>query len=330
MTGNVIGTNPLPLDAFLAPGRLWFLLVVPVLVVAYVWRQRRRRSYALRFSSVALLGQVAPRRPGWRRHVAAAGLLVSLALLVLAFARPAGEVQVPRERATIIVTIDVSLSMNAEDVTPNRLRAAQSAAAEFVDSLPPRLNVGLVSFAGSAQVLVPPTTDRGQVDRAIESLELREYTAVGEAIFTSLQAIEAVPEDPSAPDEPVPARIVLLSDGETTVGRPNADGIQAAQAVGVPVFTIAFGTATGTVELDGIEQVVPVEVEELRQIAEATGGTAYRAESAGELGEVYADIGSSVGFELEEQEVTDRFVGVALLALVLSALGSLAWFGRLP
>ena len=323
-------SNPLPLNDFLAPGRLWLLLLLPLLVAAYVWRQRRRQSYALRFTSVALLGQVAPRRPGWRRHAAAAGLLVSLGLLVIAFARPAGEVEVPRERATIIVTIDVSLSMMAEDVEPNRLRAAQRAAREFVDSLPPRLNVGLVAFAGSAQVLMPPTTDRAQVVRAIDDLELREYTAVGEAIFTSLAAIEAVPDDPSAPDEPVPARVVLLSDGETTVGRPNADGIEAARAAGVPVFTIAFGTATGTVELEGVEQVVPVEVEDLREIAESTGGTAYRAETAGELEDVYADIGSSVGFELRELEVTDRFVGLALVALVLSALGSLAWFGRLP
>lgn len=322
--------NPLPLDAFLAPGRLWLLLLLPLLAAAYAWRQRRRRSYALRFTSVALLGQVAPRRPGWRRHVAAAGLLLSLALLVLAFARPAGEVEVPRERATIIVTIDVSLSMMAQDVEPSRLRAAQTAARDFVDGLPPRLNVGLVSFAGSAQVLVPPTTDRAQVDRGIDDLELREYTAVGEAIFTSLQAIETVPDDPSAPDEAVPARIVLLSDGETTVGRPNTDGIEAAQAAGVPVFTIAFGTPTGTVELEGIEQVVPVEVEDLREIAEATGGAAYQAETAGELEGVYADIGSSVGFELEQREVTDRFVGVALASLLLSALGSLAWFGRLP
>jgi Ca-activated chloride channel family protein len=327
---SLVLSNPLPLDTFLAPERLWLLLLVPLLAAAYLWRQRRRRSYALRFTSVALLGQVAPRRPGWRRHVAASGLLVSLALLVLAFARPAGEVEVPRERATIIVTVDVSLSMMARDVEPDRLRAAQASARDFVDGLPPRLNVGLVSFAGSAQVLVPPTTDRGQVDRAIDDLELREYTAVGEAIFTSLQAIEAVPDDPSAPDEAVPARVVLLSDGETTVGRPNADGIEAARAAGVPIFTIAFGTPTGTVELEGVEQVVPVEVEDLREIAVGTGGAAYRAETAGELEDVYADIGSSVGYELAEQEVTDRFVGVALLALVLSALGSLAWFGRLP
>ena len=325
-----LSSNPLPLNDFLAPGRLWLLLLLPLLAAAYLWRQRRRRSYALRFTSVALLGQVAPRRPGWRRHVEAAGLLLSLALLVLAFARPAGEVRVPRERATIIVTIDVSLSMKAEDVPPNRLRAAQTAARDFVATLPPRLNVGLVAFAGTAQVLVPPTTDRGLVSRAIDNLELREYTAVGEAIFTSLAAIEAVPEDPSAPDEPVPARIVLLSDGETTVGRPNADGIEAAQAADVPVYTIAFGTPGGTVDLEGVDQPVPVEIDDLRRISEATGGVAYSAETAGELEDVYLDIGSSVGFELRQQEVTDRFVGVALLALVISTLGSLAWFGRLP
>ena len=333
MTGSGVmglGVMGLGVQGFLAPDRLWLLLVLPALAMADAWRQRRRRAYALRFTGVTMLGQVAPRRPGWRRHVTAVGLLASTGVLVVAFARPVDDVLVPRERATIIVTVDVSLSMMADDVEPDRLAAAKEAARGFVAGLPPRLNVGLVSFAGTAQVLVPPTTDRAAVTRAIDTLELSEYTAVGEAIFTSLAAIESVPPDPAAPDDPAPARIVLLSDGETTVGRPNADGVEAAARAGVPVFTIAFGTATGRVDLGGESQLVPVEIGDLQDIADGTGGRAYRAESAGELADVYADIGSSVGFETKPGEVTSRFTGAGLLLLLATAAGSLSWFGRLP
>ena len=317
-------------DSFLAPGRLWLLLLVPVLLAGYAWQQRRRRHYALRFSAVAMLGQVAPRRPGWRRHVVAAGLLAGLALLVVTFARPAAQVEVPRERATIVLAIDVSLSMEARDVSPNRLVAAQEAARDFIGELPPRLNVGIVSFAGSAQVLVPPTTDRAQATAAIESLVLEPYTAIGEGIFTSLRAVEQVPPDAAEPEEPVPARIVLLSDGETTVGRSNADGILAAKEADVPVSTIAFGTPDGTVVLEGVQEPVPVGEEDLAEIATATGGQAYQAQTLTELEEVYDDIGSSVGFELVDAEVTSRYAGYSLVLLVLALVGSLGWFGRLP
>ena len=318
-------------DEFLAPGRLWLLLLVPVLVGLYLWAQRRRRGYAVRFTNLALLGQVAPRRPGWRRHVVALGLLATVALMVLTFARPAADVRVPRERATIIVTIDVSLSMMAQDVAPDRLTAARQAAHEFVDRLPPRLNVGLVSFAGTANVLVPPTTDRARVTQAIDQLQLAEYTAIGEGIFTSLDALRLVPEDPNDPqDEEVPARIVLLSDGETTVGRPNSEAVAAAVDAGVPVSTIAFGTPEGVLELDGMVEPVPVGEEDLRLIAEGTGGQFYAAETAGELEDVYANIGSSIGFEEVPQEITARFAGISLLALLLTSVGAVAFFGRLP
>lgn len=317
-------------DEFLAPGRLWLLLLLPVLAVLYAFAQRRRRGYAVRFTNLDLLGQVAPRRPGWRRHVVAAGLLATLALMVVTFARPAADVRVPRERATVVLTIDVSLSMKADDVAPDRLSAAQAAAHDFVDSLPPRLNVGLVSFAGTATVLVPPTTDRARVNQAIDGLELAEYTAVGEGLFTALDALEQVPVDPAAPDEEVPGRIVLLSDGETTVGRPDAQAAAAAREAGVPVFTIAFGTPHGVVEINGVSEPVPVAERDLRAIAATTGGAFYSAASAGELEEVYDDIGSSVGYELQPQEITARWAGFSLVALLVTAVGSLAWFGRLP
>ena len=242
-------------DSFLDGWRLWFLLALPVLIGLYVWRGRRRHAYALRFSALPMLGQVAPRRPGWRRHVVAVGSLLTLAVLVTAFARPAAEVRVPKERATVVLAIDVSLSMNAEDVAPNRLEAAQQAARQFADELPPSINLGLVTFAGSATVLVPPTTDRARVKQAVDSIRLGPYTAIGEGVFTALASLDQVPPDPGG--EPVPAHLVVLSDGETTVGRPNAEAADAAVEQEVPVSTIAFGTPDGTVLIEGQQEPVP-------------------------------------------------------------------------
>ncbi|HEY8458432.1 MAG TPA: VWA domain-containing protein [Actinopolymorphaceae bacterium] len=315
---------------FLAPERLWLLLVVPLLVVVYVVLQWRRRAYALRFTNLALLHRVAPRSPAWRRHLAAVLMLVTVGLLVTAFARPQAEVRVPRERATIVVTIDVSISMRADDVEPTRLEAAQEAAKGFVETLPDQFNVALVSFAGTANILVPPTTDRSALIRAIDGLELAESTATGEAIFTSLDALKQVPPDPDHPNDPAPARIVLLSDGFRNIGRPVEEGIAAAQRADVPIYTIAFGTPFGMVEIQGQRTPVPVDEVTMRRIAEATGGQAYTAVSGEELKEVYSDIGSSVGYTTEEQEITSHLVGYALITALVTALTSLFFLGRLP
>ncbi|WP_422632011.1 VWA domain-containing protein [Pseudokineococcus basanitobsidens] len=317
------------MTGFLAPERLWLLLLVPALVAAHVLVQRRRRTNALRFSALPLLASAAPRRRAWRRHVVAAGLVAGVAAAVVGFARPVGEVEVPRERATVVLAVDVSISMRATDVAPDRLTAAQEAAKRFVAQLPPRFNVGLVAFAGSGQVLVPPTTDRSLVDRGVDGLQLTSYTGIGEGLYAALQAVEQAPPDPDDPSAPVPAAVVLLSDGETTVGRTNADAAAAAAEAGVPVSTIAFGTPGGVITQDGVRTPVPVNEAELADIAETTGGRAYEAESLGELTEVYDDIGSSIGTVVEQEETTARWTGVSLLLVVASALGSLLWFGRI-
>ncbi len=174
---------------FFSPERLWLLVAVGALAVVYALMQRRRRTYAARLASAHLIESVIPNRPGWRRHGVAAVFLAALSTFVVAFAQPARERQVPRERATVIVAIDVSLSMQAADVDPTRLLAAQEAANRFVDELPPTLNVGIVAFAGQASVLVSPTTNRDAAHRAIDNLKLAESTAIGEAIFTSLDAL---------------------------------------------------------------------------------------------------------------------------------------------
>ncbi|MEM9134165.1 MAG: VWA domain-containing protein [Actinomycetota bacterium] len=321
---------------FLTPWRLWFLLGIVALAVVYVLMQRRRSEYALRFAASDLLDSVAPDKPGWRRHLPAALFLAALTVATMAFAQPAREVEVPRERATVVIAIDVSLSMQAEDVVPSRLEAAQEAATRFIAELPPTLNVGLVSFAGSASVLVPPTQDRVPVFTAIDNLSLAESTAIGEAIFTSLEALANAPVDETG--QPPPARIVLLSDGETTVGRDDQIAVTAAVEAAVPVSTIAFGTpngvifyddpSTATVEADPVP--VPVGEQNLQAIAEGTDGAFFTASSLEELDAVYEDIGSAIGFETVEREVTDWFVGTALILLLGTATASLAWFSRLP
>ena len=313
---------------FLAPERLWLLLLVPALLVGYLLLQRRRRAYAVRFTNLALLDKIAPRRPEWRRHVAVALSLLSLAVIVVAFAKPAGPVEVPRERATIVVTIDVSLSMMAKDVEPTRLDAAKQAAKSFVEQLPTKFNVALVAFAGTASVVVSPTLDRAAVIRAIDDLELAESTATGEAIFTALTAIKQAPIDPANPDSPPPARIVLLSDGKRTSGRPAEEGARAAAKAGVPVSTIAFGTQHGFIVYEGQRAPVPVNRAQLRRVAEISGGEAYTAKSAGELEDVYADIGSSLGYTVEQREITSRFVGYALVLVMASSIAVVFYASR--
>ena len=353
-----------PSFEFVQPHRLWLLLAVVALATSYVASQARRNRYAVRFTNLALLDKVAPRRPGWRRHLPALFVLVALAGMVGAFAEPARMTRVPRERATIMVAIDTSLSMKATDVEPNRLVAAQAAAHTFIDGLPDRLNVGLVTFNGIAKVAVPPTQNREELHAAVDQLRLGERTAIGEAIFASLDALGVDTSDSSTSagdtgsgsgdsadggagddtasgsedsssgteEDPVPARIVLMSDGSTTVGRPDAQAAAAAKRAGVPVYTIAFGTPYGTIDLPGQEGPISVAVnpEALAAIANATDGKAFTAETGAELEQVYSDIGSSLGFTTEQRDVTTTFVGASLVFMFGAAVLSQLWFSRLP
>jgi Ca-activated chloride channel family protein len=323
-------STPLFALTFVEQNRLWLLLGVVALGVSYVVLQQRRSTYAVRFTNLALLDSVAPKRPGWRRHLPAVLMLLALAGMVGAFAKPARDVRVPRERATIMMAIDTSLSMEATDVAPTRLKAAQNAAKEFVRLLPPRLRVGLVTFNGSAVVRVAPTQDRAELLAAIDQLRLGERTAIGEAIYASLDAIKTAPK--AADGKPVPARIVLMSDGETTSGRPDAQAAAAAKKAKVPVSTIAFGTPDGIIDLPGQDGPIPVPVNPaaLAKVANATNGTAFTAATGSELKQVYEDIGSSVGYANELKDITGTFVGMSLLILFVCAALSQLWFSRLP
>ncbi|MCW2642742.1 MAG: von Willebrand factor type [Dactylosporangium sp.] len=313
---------------FLSPW--WLLAVLPVLAVAgaYVWRQWRRKAYAMRFTNVELLRVLAPRGIGPRRHFAAGAFVAALLMMVAGLARPSVDTREPLERATIMLAIDVSLSMQATDVAPSRIEAAKQAASEFVKGLPPSFNVGLVAFAKSANVLVSPTKERAAIQQGLDGLQLAQSTATGEAVFSCLEALRSVPAD-GAQGLP-PARIVLLSDGYRTFGRSIEEAAVAADAANVPVSTIAFGTDTGMIEIDGQTQRVPVDRPSLQKLAEATKGHFYEAASAAELTKVYQDMGSSIGYRTKPREVTQWYVGTALLFALAAAAMSLLWTSRLP
>jgi Ca-activated chloride channel family protein len=315
---------------FLSPAWLWLLLAVVALLGGYVYLQLRRSKYVARFSNVELLGSIAPRRPGWRRHLTFALLLVGLSVLTVGVARPSAAVRVPRDRATVMMAIDVSLSMQATDVLPSRLQAAQKAAKAFVDLLPARINLGLVSFGGSANALVAPTVARDAVKVAIDKLQLQESTAIGEAVFTSLDAVTAFSRATTAQgDKPPPARIVLLSDGANNKGRTVSDAAAAARKAGVQVSTIAFGTDGGTVSFDGQTIPVPADKVTLNQLARDTGGTYHAAASVQELESVFANIGSQIGFTTQHRDISWRFLAVGLLFALAAGGTSMLWAGRL-
>ncbi|MFG3705162.1 VWA domain-containing protein [Micromonospora sp. NPDC047670] len=315
-----------------SPVRLWLLLGVLALAVGYLLMQRRRSRYAVRFTNLRLLDRVAPQRPTWRRHLPAGLFLAMLALLVVGFARPTAEVRVPRERATVMVAVDVSTSMLAGDVEPDRLSAAKDCARQFVDGLPDEFNVGLVAFAGSAAVLVPPSTDREAlhegIERLVEGATGVQGTAIGEAISTSLGAVKGF--DSQAAKDPPPARIILLSDGANTSGMDPMEAAADAVTMKVPVHTISFGTPAGTVDRGGRPIQVPVDGQTLRAVAEETGGGFHEASTSDELRAVYDDIGTSVGYRTERQDVSARFIGLGLVFALGAAAGSMRWFSRLP
>jgi Ca-activated chloride channel homolog len=315
--------------SFLSPERLWLLLGAVALAAVYVVLQRRRRGYAVRFTNLALLDQVAPKRPGWRRHVPALLFLVALSTLVVGFAQPARKTRVPRERATVCLAIDTSLSMEATDVSPNRIKAAQTAAKSFVNGLPERINVGLVLFNGNASMVVSPTTDRDAVARGIDNAQLGERTAIGEAIYTCLDALKQLPVVKGVK---VPARIVLMTDGTTNAGRSNDQAAAAALKAKVPVSTIAFGTDSGTITLPQEPVAIPVPVDKaaLQDIAKTTGGRFYSATTGDQLKSVYQNIGSSIGYATELQNISQWFTALALILLAATGILSLAWYQKLP
>jgi Ca-activated chloride channel family protein len=332
------------------PGLLWALLCVPVALAAYLVAQRRRSRYTVRFTNLDLLANVVSAKPGWRRHVPPAFYLLALAALLISLARPQALTLVPKEQATIILVMDVSGSMNATDVEPTRLVSSQRAAASFVQQLPKKFRVGIVSFASTAQTLTRPTTDRPAVYGAVESLHAEGATAMGDGIERALD-VKRPPGSPASgstvrpapsPDgqqgtgEDAPLMVLLLSDGANTQGRAQPmEAAADAKELGVPVFTIALGTDQGMVDVPdetGNLRRIPVPPDKLtlQRIAETTGARFFAAPSSRDLKDVYRELGSKIGFVKEKQEVTVVFAATGLLFLVAGAAMSLVWFSRFP
>jgi Ca-activated chloride channel family protein len=351
---------------FADPGFLAALLLVPVALGAYLLVQRRRQRYVVRFTNVDLLSNLVPRSPGWRRHVPTALYLGAIAFLAIALARPSMSLQVPREEATVMLTMDVSKSMEATDVDPSRLAAAKAAATSFVNSLPAAFRVGVIAFSTDARLVVVPTADRAQVLDAIANLRPTGGTALGDAIALSVDATadaraataevgdaaspspspsatptaspdaSADPSDGSDADGTPVTATVLLSDGANSTGeREPLEAAQDAVAAGMPIYTIALGTPDGVVEVQDqfgrLQQLqVPPDTETLQQVAEMTGGRYFDAPTAEDLAAVYESLGSRVGFTTQEQEVTQWFAGGALLLVVAGAGLAAVWFNRFP
>jgi Ca-activated chloride channel homolog len=328
------------------PGLLWALLLVPVALAAYLLAQRRRSRYTVRFTNLDLLANVVSAKPGWRRHVPPAFYLLALAALLVSLARPQALALVPKEQATVILVMDVSGSMNATDVEPTRLVSSQRAAASFVEQLPEKFRVGIVSFASTAQTLTRPTTDRPAVYEAIQSLHAEGATAMGDGIERALDVkrppapstggAQPVPTPGTQQADDAPLVVLLLSDGANTQGRAQPmEAASDAKDLGVPVFTIALGTDRGMVDVPdetGNLRRIPVPPDKLtlQRIAETTGARFFAAPSSRDLKGVYRELGSKIGFVKEKQEVTVVFSATGLLFLVAGAAMSLVWFSRFP
>ncbi len=334
MTLPLLG--PITLSGFEHAWFFLFLLVVLGVVALYIVVQLARHRRMLRFANMELLESVAPKRPTRRRHLPAILLVIALVFLTVAMAGPTHDVRIPRNRAVVMLVMDVSQSMRATDVAPNRMAAAQEASKQFADELTPGINLGLIAYAGTATVLVSPTTGREATKAAIDKLQFADRTATGEGIFTALQAIATVGAVIGGGDEPPPARIVLFSDGKETVpsNPDNPKGAftaaRTAKDQGVPISTISFGTPYGYVEINDQRQPVPVDDEMLKEIADLSGGEAFTASSLEQLREVYANLQQQIGYETIKGDASVGWLRLGALALALAALSAVVINRRLP
>ena len=334
MTLPLLG--PMTLSGFEHPWYFVFLLVVLGIVGFYIVLQLARKKRMLRFANMELLESVAPDRPTRWRHLPAILLVISLLLLTVAMAAPTHDVRIPRNRAVVMLVIDVSQSMRATDVAPSRMAAAQDAAKQFADELTPGINLGLIAYGGTATVLVSPTANRAEMKAAIDQLHPEDRTATGEAIFTALQAIATVGAVMGGGDVPPAARIVLMSDGKETVPT-NPDSPKGAYTAartakdqGVPISTIAFGTPYGYVDINNQRQPVPVDNETMKKVAELSGGTAYDASTIAELRQIYATLQQQIGYETTKGPAIVGWLRLGAVALALAALAGLLMNRRLP
>ena len=345
---------------FLWPEALWLLLALPALVAFYVWLLRRKKKVALRYASLSLVKEAMGAGQKWRRHVPPAIFLVALAVMIVAIARPAAVVRLPSQHEMIILAMDVSGSMRATDVEPNRLAAAQAAARSFVADQPRSTRIGVVAFAGTAQLVQPPTHNREDILAAIDRFQLQRATAIGSGILVSLQAIfpdvefdlgasnprrqaarafgpqsstppkDTPPPKPVAPGSYGSAAIILLTDGQTTTGPDPIEAARMAAERGIRIYTVGVGTVNGEiVGGEGWSMRVRLDEETLKTIANITRGEYFYAGNAVDLKKIYQALNARFVLEKKQTEITALFSAAAALAALLAAGLSFVWFNRL-
>ncbi|MBX3606256.1 MAG: VWA domain-containing protein [Piscinibacter sp.] len=344
--------NQLPFNV-IWPDMLWLLLALPLLVLLYVWLMRRRKKVALRYANLALVKQAMGRSAAWRRHVPPALMLLAIAALLLATARPTAVISLPSQQETIVLAMDVSGSMRAADVQPNRLVASQEAAKAFVAELPRSVRVAVVQFAGTAAVVQPPTHSREDVYAAIDRFQLQRGTATGSGIVLSLATLfpdagidlsqitgqRAMPPGPN--DKPKPdfvpvepgsygsAAIIMLTDGQRTTGPDPLEAAKMAADRGVRVYTVGIGTKDGeTIGFEGWSMRVRLDEDALKAVAQLTRADYFYAGTAEDLKKVYQGLSTRLVVEKKETEISGLIAALGALLVVLSAALSVAWFGR--
>lgn len=355
--------------SFLWPSLLWLGFLVPVLVLVYLWAQRRRRKYAARYASLIVVKDALGKGPGFRRHVPVILFLAGLSVGIFALSRPQATVTLPSNRGTVILALDISGSMRARDIKPSRFEAAKAAARTFIENQPRQVRVGIVAFAGTAALVQAPTTVRDDLYGAIERLRPQRATAVGSAILVSLDAIfedakkaeaglsdqangtdpqpdpsapqqspdqplqstaETPPPAPVAPGSYTSAAIVLLTDGQTNTGPDPLDAADQAANRGVRIFTVGVGTTRGdVVGAEGRSFRVALDEDTLKKIAQNTVGSYYKATDEGELMRIYKALSVRLVMGRDSMEITALFAGIALAVLLVGALLSQLWFNRL-
>ena len=313
--------------SFASPAWLAALALLPLGFLLYALARRRRRRWALRFPAVATVAAVAPRPSAWRRRIPAALLALAVVALVGALARPQSTVAVPIERATVILIMDGSRSMQAVDVEPSRITAAKAAAETFLDKVPDRLRLGFVGYSQTPTIVQRPTTEHAAVRAALDSLVADGGTATGEAIDAALNTLTERGQRGRAP-----AAILLLSDGKSTDGRDPVEIARRARRMRVPIYTVALGTERGVVPGGpyGSPLPVPPDPEAMRRIAEVSGGRSYEISDGDVLEQVYENLGSRLGTRNVKREVSASFALGGLLLLAAAAALAVRWRSRLP
>jgi len=348
---------------FLWPEMLLLLFLLPVLIAAYLWLLARKKKLAVRYASLSMVKEAMGKGQRYKRHIPAMLFLAGLAVMVIAMARPAALVNLPSAHGTIILAIDVSGSMRATDVEPNRLEAAQAAARSFVEDQPHGTRIGVVEFAGTAALVQPPTNNRDDILAAIDRFQLQRGTAIGSGIIVSLAALfpdaginldlvdsrsgrsygRGSPLDPGKSDKrdksdfkPVPpgsytsAAIILLTDGQRTTGPDSLEAARMAAERGIRIFTVGVGTVNGeTIGFGGWSMRVRLDEDTLKAIADVTRGEYFYAGNASDLKKVYQSLSSRFVMEKKQAEITALFAAAATVLVLAAALLSLLWFNRI-